>query len=239
MDDSAQAAEIVTRLTRAFLERAARFDPPARRMRALVEHVGATAIFAAAGLPVTTTIAGPAVPNAIGWLPYLGHDRGAFGVGLPFGSTDSTTLSALADIAARHGDGTLRLTPWRVLVIPGVVAPAAIRDDLVSLDVITEADDPRARLFACPGAPACASAAVPARADAARLAAIGFRGTIHVSGCAKGCAHPAIADVTLVGEGGGYTLIRHGRAGDSAERSHLAMSEVMAILHADGEGAPA
>ena len=35
-------------------------------------------------------------------------------------------------------------------------------------------------------------------------------GTLHVSGCAKGCARSAAADVVLVGEGKGYHVVRNG-----------------------------
>ncbi len=41
---------------------------------------------------------------------------------------------------------------------------------------------------------------------------------IHVSGCAKGCAHPGSAPWTLVGRDGRYDLVRHGKAGDTPGR---------------------
>ena len=57
------------------------------------------------------------------------------------------------------------------------------------------------------------------RADGARLA--GYLGAgvvaavpVHVSGCAKGCAHPGPAALTLVGAEGRYDLVMDGRAGD-------------------------
>jgi precorrin-3B synthase len=39
--------------------------------------------------------------------------------------------------------------------------------------------------------------------------------TIHVSGCAKGCAHPGPATLTAVGTPGGCTLVANGSARDS------------------------
>jgi precorrin-3B synthase len=36
--------------------------------------------------------------------------------------------------------------------------------------------------------------------------------TIHISGCAKGCAHPAPAALTVVGTERGCGIIRHGTA---------------------------
>jgi precorrin-3B synthase len=54
------------------------------------------------------------------------------------------------------------------------------------------------------GAPACASGHIAARRiaeDIAREAGDVLDGTfaLHVSGCAKGCAHPGVAALTLVG----------------------------------------
>ena len=75
------------------------------------------------------------------------------------------------------------------------------------------------RIEACPGAPACPAATVDTRADARRLAAMGFAGTIHVSGCAKGCARSAPADLVLVGHDGRYGVVHHGTARDPASRT--------------------
>jgi precorrin-3B synthase len=38
--------------------------------------------------------------------------------------------------------------------------------------------------------------------------------TIHISGCAKGCAHPGRAAITFVGGPDGYGLVRGGKASD-------------------------
>jgi precorrin-3B synthase len=228
-----EAADAVRRLALAFIDLAAQCDNPPRRMRALVDSGGADAVFAAAGLLATTAAPQPPPPNPIGWLPYPGGRCGAFGVGLPFGATDAATLAALADIAERFGDGTLRLTPWRALVLPGVTAPDALRDALAASDVIVAGNDARARMSVCPGAPACASASVPTRADATAIAALRVPGNIHVSGCAKGCAHPTTADLTLVGEAGCYALVRHGRAGDAPTHGGLSLANVVRLLKED------
>jgi precorrin-3B synthase len=77
---------------------------------------------------------------------------------------------------------------------------------------------------------------VPARADAARIAALGLSGTLHVSGCAKGCAHPAAADVTLVGGSGRYSIVRNGRAGDVPWQTGLTIAAVAKALSARPQG---
>src|SRR6185437_11357738 len=38
---------------------------------------------------------------------------------------------------------------------------------------------------------------------------------VHISGCAKGCAHPGAAALTLVGQADGVALVNDGRAGDT------------------------
>jgi len=70
---------------------------------------------------------------------------------------------------------------------------------------------------ACAGQPACAAAEIPTRALAPKIAAAARleRQTIHISGCAKGCAHPGVADVTVVGAGGQCGIVPNGRAQDA------------------------
>ncbi len=126
----------------------------------------------------------------------------------PFGATDAAALADLADHVTE-----LRTTPWRAFL---------------SSTPLSDWPTTPSRIAACPGAPACASGTVPSRTDAARLAAAGFA-DIHVSGCAKGCAHPA-ATTTLVGRDGRYDLIRHGRAADAPQHRALTLDQAMALL---------
>lgn len=205
-----------------------------RRMRKLVEEEGEETVFVRAGL----SVAAPARRDVnggreagIGWLPYAG-DIGAFGVGLPFGATDAATLAALAELAERFGDGSVLLTPWRALLVAGVAQGrlAALRTELAGLPVITDPEDRLMSLAACPGQPACSSATVPTRPLAAAIAASGKRISVHVAGCAKGCAHPGPAPVTLVGRDGRFDLIRDGRAGDMPVRTGLSPAEAMDLL---------
>lgn len=142
-----------------------------------------------------------AVPPLQG--PPLRPGPTAFGAcfALPFGQTDAATLRALAV-------APLRLTPWRAVVVEGVhglpCPPGLIADPA----------DPLLRVAACTGAPGCASASVETRALARRLAPLVPPGcTLHVSGCAKGCAHPGPATATLAGRDGRFDLIPDGAAG--------------------------
>lgn len=134
------------------------------------------------------------------------------GIAAPFGRLEAAQLNALLDLAAAAGAGEVRLSPWRALHFD-VGFEGAER-----LGLIVDPDDPLLRIDACPGAPACRSSSVDTRRDARRLAAKGFAGTVHVSGCAKGCARSMPADLVLVGAEGRYGVIRSGTTRDKVER---------------------
>jgi precorrin-3B synthase len=179
----------------------------------------------------------PSAPRelkAIGWHSYGDGKRGAFGVGLPFGATTASVIASLAPLAEKYGDGTLRVTPWRAFVFPDIQSAAVPRlhDACGALGLIVDPADPRLTVIACPGQPSCASATVSARADAVRLVALGLPRTVHVSGCAKGCAHPGPARLTLIGKNGRYGIVHHGRAGDEPSVRDLSLDQVIAALRA-------
>ncbi|MCA0407247.1 MAG: precorrin-3B synthase [Proteobacteria bacterium] len=132
-------------------------------------------------------------------LPGL-HPQGAL-IGFAFGQMQAETLAALAHL------GNLRITPWRMLLVEG----ATTLPDLP--EIITRGDDPMLRVIACTGAPGCVQAHQPTRALARALAPlIRKQGLLHLSGCAKGCAHPDPAPLTLVATPEGFDLIRDGNA---------------------------
>lgn len=147
--------------------------------------------------------------------------RTILGVGLPFGRVVAEDLAALAAAATSAGSEELRLTPWRAILVPvaSTAAARAIRAALPPNAFILNAGDPRRRIAACPGSPDCEQATTNVRDDAAALApliaAAGRNGILlHISGCAKGCAHARVAPVTLVGQQGRYNLVSNGKASD-------------------------
>ena len=138
-------------------------------------------------------------------------------VGIAFGQLDSV---ALADVAMLTPG--LRLTPWRMILLEGLQEMP--RHD----NLITRSDDPLLRVIACTGAPLCPEAHAETRALAATLAPhIPADTRLHVSGCAKGCAHPAPSALTLVGTADGFDLVRDGSPRDTPAMRGLAPEKVV------------
>lgn len=139
----------------------------------------------------------------------------ARGVAFPFGVAESGVVAALARVA---GGAALCPAPGRALLAVGLDAGADARfvGAAARLGFVTDPSDPRLAISACAGAPACASGRIAARGIAARIAAGHWpeaRGVrLHVSGCAKRCAQPAGAAVTLVAEASGPRVTGDGVA---------------------------
>jgi precorrin-3B synthase len=215
-----QVGEAVGRLVRVFAESGA------RRMRTLVAAIGANRIFTAAGLEAKAPPPAREPRNPIGWLA----DLNVFGIGLPLGRLPAESLAALAVLAELHGVATLRTTPWRALLLPGATDQQAIRAGGKKLGLITDPADRRRLIVACIGTPGCAAACVDVQADAMKLLDLRLAGLVHVSGCAKGCAHPAPAPVTLVGDSGRYNFIRNGSAAAAPLARGLTLRDAVALL---------
>ncbi len=167
----------------------------------------------AEGCARPATVRPPIAPGAHA----LGH---AYGV--MFGSMTAADLAALM---AATGAEALRVTPWRVLLLEGgrQADAAGFSSDAASAAI---------RIHACPGAPLCPQATVETRPLALRLAPH-VAGRLHVSGCAKGCAHAGPADVTLTGRDGLFDLVPGGRAGDPPSRTGLHPHDLFARFGAD------
>ena len=165
------------------------------------EGRGRMAALIARGAILPGALAGRLAPAPAAAPPGPGLRAEGALLGFAFGRMQAETLAALAAL------GPLRVTPWRMLLVQGL-------RQLPDLpDVIRAAGDPIRRVEACSGAPACLQGLAPVRDLARRLAPQVPPGKrLHVSGCAKGCAHPGRADITLVATAAGFDLIRNGTA---------------------------
>ncbi len=145
----------------------------------------------------------------------------AYGLGLAFGHSNAAALERLMEAAGTVGAIGLRAAPGRVLMVVGLKQETSSSFIAASerLGFIVRADDPRRHVVACAGAPVCSSAHIAARAIAPAIAQasaphLGRSFAIHISGCAKGCAHPAPAALTIVGTPSGCALIADGSTRD-------------------------
>ena len=202
-------------------------DSAVRRMRDV------PAAFLKDALAGLTPIASPAPrePERI-----VGHFPDAIIANLPFGRTDSVTLTRFALAAEAAGTREIRFSPWRGIACLGLSGPAGeiLLGQAKALGLITDPDDPRLLVQACAGSPACARGEAPSMIDAATLAEAaapllreGVR--VHVSGCAKSCAHPGASDLTLVGRYGRYGVVIGGTTRDEPI-AELDLCDILARL---------
>ncbi|WP_375700163.1 precorrin-3B synthase [Pseudophaeobacter sp. TrK17] len=144
----------------------------------------------------------------------------AFGplVALEFGQITAEAFARLAD------HGPLRLTPWRMILVEGAPELATLPG------VILDATDPRLQVRVCTGAPGCLQALSPTRDLARDLAPFVPKGQVlHISGCAKGCAHPGPAPLALTATATDtFDLIHHGKASDQPSIKTLSASALRA-----------
>jgi len=225
---------LTARLLDGFVAASRRSSGQARRMRDLAPGALSTLATLSGLRPMAAPATRPK-PSPVGLVAER-DNRVAVLVGLSFGRTDAAGLHRLSELAREAGVDEIRVSPWRGFAFCRLSAEAAdlLRESLRNEGLIVEADDPRLAVSACTGAPACARGEAPALADAAVLAetlaplltdGLG----LHVSGCAKSCAHPGSADLTLVGRGGRYDVIIDGGTSDTAI-AHLSLTELVRRL---------
>lgn len=225
----ADAAGAMARLAGTFLA-IIREYPEVRRMRHALTFATVQEFFMMSRLQVAEHFAASPEQDAAP-VGVLCHNAAPFavGIGLPFGRVGAVQLSRLCDGAATAGCGEVRPSTERALVLP-VRRVNDARDLLslaTSLGLITNPADARLAIDVCPGAPACRNATTPTRADAERLiAGLAAYGrsvpSIHISGCAKGCACRDAATLTFIGRDGGYDLVRDGTADGSPTLTGIA-----------------
>ena len=154
-------------------------------------------------------------PNPAAPQPKLGRHALGTLAAAAFGDLPAATLHA----ALKHATG-LRITPWRQILLEGTATLPGMPG------LITDPTDPLLRVDACPGAPHCASATVETR-PLARPLAPRSTGTLHVSGCAKGCARARPADRTLVGRDGHFDVVEAGAAWDAPRQTGLTAAQLL------------
>ena len=145
------------------------------------------------------------------------------GLAPAYGQIHADRLAALVRALAGCGATEFRLAPHHTLLVRGLNAETLAAAEAAAMreHVWSRQDAPGRSVSVCAGSSGCASASFDTHAAADALVAgagdlLDGSFDVHVSGCPKGCAHPAAAAVTLCGTAAGVGLVLGGRAGDAA-----------------------
>ncbi|WP_410478754.1 precorrin-3B synthase [Pseudomonas sp. zfem005] len=212
----ARVPALVEALLDLFLELA---TPQQARMRDLLGSLGAERLLAELRqrLPFPLHDAGnwrraASDLRPVGVLPQLQAGLYLVGAIPPLGRLQASQLLTLAELAQRHGDGSLHMTPWQSVLLPNVPGQetAPLLAELAALGLYTDIDAPLARIQACTGSAGCAKGLADTKADALTLAAVLPDGAqVHLCGCPRSCAAANVAPLTLLATGDGhYDLYR-------------------------------
>lgn len=149
----------------------------------------------------------------------LGSDRVVLGAALAFGQVETESLIAFVEETRALGAVEYRLAPDHALLVLGLTMndAAAFADCAARWGLRPDPDDKSHHIAVCAGKGACASAMVDMKEAARQVMAdapelLDGSIAVHVSGCAKGCARPSTAALTLVGAPTGYGLVVNGAA---------------------------
>lgn len=133
----------------------------------------------------------------------------AVGVAVLRGRIVGEQMSAVAELAERFGNGSVRLTNAQNLIIADVPEAnvAALKAELDALDLLSETSAFRRGTLSCTGIQFCKLAVVETKTRAAEIirhletTVPNYAGELRVSvtGCVNSCAQYQIADVGLVG----------------------------------------
>jgi ferredoxin-nitrite reductase len=155
-------------IVRLFIAHGDRTDRKRARLHYLIEHWGVEKCLteATAYLPFAWRFAPLDICESRGPIDKHGHigihpqsQSGLFyiGVALPVGRLEAAQLRGLADVAGRHGSGTLRLTVWQNLLISDI--PEERLDETVAeieaLGLGVSASAIRGGVVACTGNVGC------------------------------------------------------------------------------------
>jgi precorrin-3B synthase len=166
----------------------------------------------------------------VGIIP-LDDEQSALGLRPAFGQIHAQDLIRFLGLAGAAGAGEIRTGQEHSLLLLGLPRDHIedVRAAASDCGFQIRADDPANYAIPCSGAGACASAHYATKQAAADLVDVGgelLDGSlkVHLSGCAKGCAHPSPAMLTIVGAATGYAIVVNGSSS----------SEPVAYIHKDG-----
>jgi ferredoxin-nitrite reductase len=214
-DDTVRVADAIVRV---FIAHGDRTDRTRARLKYLLDAWGLPRFLEETerllGAPLARVPAEAIAPRPpqdrlghVGVHPQKQEGYAYVGVVCPVGRLTAEQMHGLADIAKRHGSGTLRLTVWQNLLIsdiPQARVEAALRA-IEALGLGWRAGPVRAGLVACTGNAGCKFSASDTKRHASALAdwleariAIDRPLNIHLTGCHHSCAQHYVADIGLL-----------------------------------------
>lgn len=131
------------------------------------------------------------------------------GLNVPMGHMEAADLAALADLADRYGDGTMRTTNSQCVILANIPERnlASLREEPLLEKFRPDPGYFEGYAAACTGNRYCSFAPVDSKAVLGRLIAsleasfpemdVPFR--VNVTGCVHSCAHPQLADIGFTG----------------------------------------
>ncbi len=144
----------------------------------------------------------------VGWFRQKQAGLWALGVNVPLGRLTHEQMAGLADLAEKHGGGTLRTAYDQGIVVPDVATDrkgAAVRA-LNRLGLEHEADTVSRNIIACTGRQFCNIAVSETKGhafalmDKLRAKGVKLAGIkINMSGCPSSCAQTYLGDIGLKG----------------------------------------
>lgn len=147
------------------------------------------------------------------------EDGAVLGVRLAFGQVHADNLKVFLEALDSLGATDIRLAPGHGMLVMGIGRERIAAAQALALGHGLRAfpDDPRNHIAACAGIGACASSRIDTRGVARLLveeapSLLDGSMTVHVSGCAKGCARPSASPLTITAAPFGHGLVVNGPA---------------------------
>jgi precorrin-3B synthase len=211
-----QVIDVVRALLDLFRQRGSREKRDAARLRYLIEAIGIGGVLEWLDdqLPfrLEPYVVEPPPPAGyddwVGWFEQKQPGRFAMGLGVPLGRLAWQQLEAVALLAKKWGDATLRTTPEQGLIVPNI--PAGFRNAAATAAAgcgLSPYVDSLARhAVACTGKQFCNIAVTETKGlmfqliEKLRQRGLALQGIrIHMSGCPSSCANHHTADIGLKG----------------------------------------
>ncbi|HWD91395.1 MAG TPA: NirA family protein [Verrucomicrobiae bacterium] len=238
-----EVVAVAVAMIRVFVENGDRTDRKKARLKYLIDKWGAEKFLAETQKKLSFSLVKFALEKCQRRHPPLKHGhlgvyrqkqkgKSYLGVAIPVGIMTTRQMRRVADIAASHGSGQVRLTPWQNLLIPDISDNfvETVKRQVERIGFHHEATNIIGGLVACTGNTGCKFAATDTKGQAVALAAhlnkrvrLDQPINIHLTGCPNSCAQHYIGDiglqgvkVNMAGASEGYNVVFGGGYGTDA-----------------------